>query len=371
MGGRVEEHVLRGEGRSCFLSHHIGDMENYETNRSFREGIEHYCGLFDVSPEVVACDLHPEYLATKYAREREEEGMRVIAVQHHHAHIAACLAENERPDDERVIGVALDGTGWGTDGAIWGGEFLEGSIRVGFVRRAHLRYMPLPGGDAAIRQPWRMAVAQLVRLYGEDRAACLPNPAVRLAGDLGVRQIARMMENRLNTPPTSSAGRLFDIVAALIGLPGTRQVTYEGQAAIELEIAASRCRVPTRSYPARLWTEGECGIIDTDAILTGVVDDVLAARPPPRPPRASIGRWPRSSSGSAWIRAAGDWRLSPAVALSGGVWQNTLLLALAAELLTEQGFAVYRHRRVPPNDGGLCLGQAVLANAVTMDADRV
>ena len=132
--------------RHVFLSHHIGDLENYETLRSFREGVEHYCRLFDVQPELVAYDLHPEYLSTKYARELEESGLPAVGVQHHHAHTASCLADNERPDAERVIGVALDGTGYGTDGAVWGGEFLEGSVAEGFARRAHLEYAPMPGG---------------------------------------------------------------------------------------------------------------------------------------------------------------------------------------------------------------------------------
>ncbi len=215
-------------------------MENYETLRSFREGIEHYCRLFDVQPELVAYDLHPEYLSTKYARELEEAGLPAVGVQHHHAHVASCLADNERPDEERVIGVALDGTGYGTDGAVWGGEFFEGSLQEGFVRRAHLEYAPLPGGSAAIRQPWRMALARLVTLYGEEETLKLPLAVVREAGERNVRLVARLVEHGLNTPPTSSAGRLFDAVAALVGVPGSGRATYEGQAAIELELAAQR-----------------------------------------------------------------------------------------------------------------------------------
>src|SRR5215208_1946480 len=164
-GGELKNTFCVAKDSHVFLSHHIGDLENYETLRSFREGVEHYCRLFDIQPEGVAYDLHPEYLSTKFARELEEAGLRAVGVQHHHAHVASCLADNERPSEERVIGVALDGTGYGTDGAIWGGEFLEGSVKEGFVRRAHLEYVPLPGGAAAIRQPWRMALAQLVALY--------------------------------------------------------------------------------------------------------------------------------------------------------------------------------------------------------------
>src|SRR3712207_611541 len=166
------------------------DLENYETLLSFREGVEHYCRLFDVRPELVAYDLHPEYLSTKYARELEESGLRAVGVQHHHAHVASCLADNGRPCDERVIGVALDGTGYGTDGAVWGGEFFEGSIEGGFARRAHLEYVPLPGGAAAIRQPWRMALACLISGYGEKETSRLPLAVVRKAGEQNVRLIA-------------------------------------------------------------------------------------------------------------------------------------------------------------------------------------
>jgi hydrogenase maturation protein HypF len=359
-GGELKNTFCVAKERYVFLSHHIGDLENYETLSSFREGVEHYCRLFDVQPELVAYDLHPEYLSTKYARELEEAGLPAVGVQHHHAHIASCLADNERPGEERVIGVALDGTGYGTDGAVWGGEFLEGSIREGFVRRAHLEYAPLPGGAAAIREPWRMALAQLIALYGEEETSKLPLAVVRGSGERDVRLIARLVEHRLNTPPTSSAGRLFDAVAALAGVPGTRRATYEGQAAVELELAAEG---PTRrGYPFRLRPEGEGWVVETREIMGGVVEDLLAGR--------EIGeissRFHRTVAemvvaGCEEIREAGG---ASAVALSGGTFQNLLLMEQVLELLAGKGFTVYRHRRVPANDGGLSLGQAVLADAV-------
>ena len=227
-GGELKNTFCVAKDRHAFLSHHIGDLENYETLRSFREGIEHFRGLFDVTPEVVAHDLHPEYLSTKYASELEEADLPAVGVQHHHAHVASCLADNERPSDERVIGVALDGTGYGTDGAVWGGEFFEGSILEGFTRRGHLEYMPLPGGSAAIRQPWRMAVAQLVGLYGLEETLKLLLPVIEQNSERDVRLVARLVERGLNTSLTSSAGRLFDAVAALAGVPGSRRTTYEG-----------------------------------------------------------------------------------------------------------------------------------------------
>jgi hydrogenase maturation protein HypF len=357
-GGELKNTFCVAKDRYVFLSHHVGDLENYETLRSFREGIEHYCRLFDVQPELVAYDLHPEYLSTKYAREQEEAGLPAVGVQHHHAHIASCLADNGRPGGERVIGIALDGTGYGTDGAVWGGEFLEGSIREGFVRRAHLEYAPLPGGVAAIREPWRMAIAQLLALYGEEEILKLPLGVVRRAGERNVRLISRLVERKLNTPSTSSAGRLFDAVAALVGVPGSLRTTYEGQAAIELELAASG--PVSRGYPFRLRPEDEGWLVETRETVAGVVEDLLLGR--------EVGeissRFHRTIAemvvaGCQGIQEAGDVN---SVALSGGTFQNMFLLKQVIVLLEEKGFEVYRHRRVPANDGGLALGQAVLAD---------
>jgi hydrogenase maturation protein HypF len=340
------------------MSHHIGDMENYETLRSFREGVEHYCRLFDVSPELVAYDLHPEYLSTKYARELEETGLPAVGVQHHHAHVASCLADNERPAEERVIGVTLDGTGYGTDGAVWGGEFFEGSLNRGFTRLAHLEYAPLPGGSAAIRQPWRMALAQLISLYGEEDTLKLPLAAVQQAGQRSVMLIARLVERKLNTPPTSSAGRLFDAVAALTGVPGTERTTYEGQAAVELELAADG--LASQGYSFRLRPNDQGWIVETGEIIHGVVEDLLAGRATGE----ISSRFHRTmaevvAAGCEKIRGAGG---TTAVAVSGGTFQNMLLLGQVIKLLEGKGFQVFRHRRVPANDGGLALGQAILAD---------
>ena len=360
-GGELKNTFCVAKERYVFLSHHIGDLENYETLRSFREGIEHYCRLFDVQPELVAYDLHPEYLSTKYALELEESGLPAVGVQHHHAHTASCLADNERPDAERVIGVALDGTGYGTDGAVWGGEFLEGSVAEGFARRAHLEYAPMPGGAAAIRQPWRMALAYLIALHGEEETSKLPLAMVRQTGERNVRLVARLVEHGLNSPPTSSAGRLFDAVAALAGVPGTLRTTYEGQAAIELELAA---RGPVNGgYPFRLRPEGDGWVVETRGIIGGVVDDLLAGREI----REISSRFHRTmaevvAAGCEEIRDAGG---VSSVALSGGTFQNLLLMEQVVELLAGKGFAVYRHRRVPTNDGGISLGQAVLADRGT------
>jgi hydrogenase maturation protein HypF len=333
-------------------------LENYETLSSFREGVEHFCRLFDVRPELVAYDLHPEYLSTKYARDLEEAGLPAVGVQHHHAHVASCLADNGRPGGERVIGVALDGTGYGTDGAVWGGEFFEGSIGEGFARRGHLEYAPLPGGSAAIRQPWRMALAQLIELYGEEDTVKLPLETVHRAGERNARLVARLVERGLNTPPTSSTGRLFDAVAAMVGVPGTQRTTYEGQAAVELELAADG--PASRGYPFRLRSEDEGWIVETREILRGVVEDLLSGRATGK----ISSKFHRTMAdvvvaGCEKIREAGG---TTAVALSGGTFQNMLLLNQVVRFLEEKGFEIYRHRRVPANDGGLALGQAILAD---------
>jgi hydrogenase maturation protein HypF len=366
-GGELKNTFCVAKERHVLLSHHIGDLENYETLRSFREGVEHFCRLFDVQPEVVAYDLHPEYLSTKYARELEEAGLPAVGVQHHHAHVASCLADNGAPGGERVIGVALDGTGYGTDGAVWGGEFFEGSVEEGFARRGHLEYASMPGGSAAIRQPWRMALAQLVALYGEEDALKIPLALVRWVGERNAQLVARLVERKLNTPPTSSAGRLFDAVAAMVGVPGTQRTTYEGQAAVELELAADG---PTdRGYQFRLRQEGEGWIVETGEIIRGVVEDLLVGR-------AKGGVSSRFHRTMAEVVVAGCERIrevggTTAVALSGGTFQNMLLLEQVVGLLEGKGFEVYRHRRAPANDGGLALGQAILADKFFREeADR-
>jgi len=366
-GGELKNTFCVAKEHHVFFSHHIGDLENYETLTSFREGVEHFCRLFDVQPELVAYDLHPEYLSTKYAIELEEMGLPAVGVQHHHAHVASCLADNGRPGGERVIGVALDGTGYGTDGAVWGGEFFEGSMEEGFARRGHLEYAPLPGGSAAIRQPWRMALAQLVTLYGEEEAAKLPLAVVRQGGARNMRLVARLVERGLNTPPTSSAGRLFDAVAALAGVPGTERTTYEGQAAVELELAA--VGPASRGYPFRLRPENEGWIVETREIIRGVVDDLLAGTTPGE----ISSRFHRTMAevvltGCEEVREVGG---TTAVALSGGTFQNMLLLEQVVGFLEERGFEVYRHRRVPANDGGLALGQAILADRAAKRKEKL
>ncbi len=335
----------------AFVSHHIGDLENAETLRSFTEGIEHFKRLFDVTPEVVAHDLHPEYLSTKYAADLDQAGVELVGVQHHHAHIASCLADNRAAGP--VIGVAFDGTGYGTDGTIWGGEFLIADT-AGFERAGHLAPVPMPGGAAAIRQPWRMAAAYL------DAAGCLdaaggPPDVARRNQQVwpGVLAIAR---RGINSPVTSSAGRLFDAVAAILGVRDA--INYEGQAAVELEQLADPAE--RGAYQAGIAAGDPLRIAGRD-LVRAVAEDLTAGTS-----RSVIAA--RFHNGVADLITECCLLLRErhglsTVALSGGVFQNLLLLHATVSRLEARGFGVLVHSRVPCNDGGISLGQAVVAAA--------
>jgi hydrogenase maturation protein HypF len=331
----------------AFVSHHIGDLENYETLQAFEDGVAHFERLFRVTPTAVAHDLHPDYLATRYARERARiDGLPALGVQHHHAHIAACLAEHGWADGP-VIGVALDGTGYGTDGAIWGGEVLVADY-VTFDRLVHLAYVPLPGGDKAVREPWRVALSWLAAAgipWDEDL------PPVRAAGATERAVVRRQIETGLNAPPTSSAGRLFDAVAALAGV--RVRVNYEAQAAIALEALSDPAELGAYPLPmdGDLW--------DARPLVRAVVADVRAGVAP-----SLVGARFHNGLADAVVAACQVARTRSGVAtvaLSGGVWQNVTLLAAALSRLDAAGFQTLIHRQVPANDGGLALGQAAVA----------
>ncbi len=365
VGGQLKNTFALGRGHYAFLSHHLGDLDHYTAYCAFERDVALYEQLFAVRPELLVHDLHPEFASTRYAQRRAQFGesnvpvadarIPLLAVQHHHAHVASCMAEHGLTDP--VIGVAFDGTGFGTDGAIWGGEFLIADCRH-FRRAAHLRYVGLPGGDGAIREPWRMAVAHL-----ED--AQVKNAPLRAhVSQSQLRNVRKMLERRLNTPWTSSAGRLFDAVAALAGV--RERVCYEGQAAMELEWLAAP--VPaTGTYPFDLVLQQEgissepSWVIDTRPLIRAVAQDVSAGIE-----AAVIAR--RFHSSLVEIIAVVCARLRDAtgltiVLLSGGVFLNVLLTTEVCERLSTDGFAVHRHRLVPPNDGGLSLGQLAVAAA--------
>jgi hydrogenase maturation protein HypF len=377
-GAELKNTFCLAKGDRAFISQHIGDLENFETLRSFTEGIEHFRRLFDITPEVVAHDLHPEYLSTKYAVELT--GVELTAVQHHHAHIASCLADNGERGP--VIGVAFDGTGYGSDGTIWGGEFLIAGL-AGYERAGHLAGVPMPGGAAAIRQPWRMAAAYLDAAYP---AGAPGGMAVAQRNERRWDNVISMGRRGLNSPVTSSAGRLFDAAAAILGVRDL--ISYEGQAAIELEQLADPAE--SGSYQARIeqgtpgqgtpgqgtpgqgtpgqGTPGHAGtgqdpplrVAGAD-LIRAVTDDLAAGTD-----ISVISA--RFHNGVAAMIEAGCLLLRErhglaTVALSGGVFQNLLLLHRTVSRLEGSGFRVLVHSRVPCNDGGISFGQAVVAAA--------
>jgi hydrogenase maturation protein HypF len=347
-GAELKSTFCLAKESRAFVSHHIGDLENAETLLSFTSGIEHYRRLFDIDPQVVVHDLHPDYLSTKYAADLA--GVELLGVQHHHAHIAACLADNGA--DGPVIGVAFDGTGYGPDGTIWGGEFLIASLS-GFSRAGFLEPVPMPGGAAAIRQPWRMAAVYLAAAFPDGTD---DNLAVRRRNEQNWAAIGSMATRGINAPLTSSAGRLFDAAAALIGVRDT--IHYEGQAAIELEQLADPAE--HSGYPAAVMAGDPLRVRGHDLIRAAAED--LAAGTARAVVAARFHHGVAATIVAACLALRDRHGLS-AVALSGGVFQNVLLTSAVVAGLRQAGFEVLTHSRVPCNDGGISLGQAVVAGA--------
>ncbi|HTZ95740.1 MAG TPA: carbamoyltransferase HypF [Terriglobales bacterium] len=350
VGGELKNTICLTKGKNAFLSQHVGDLENVESYGFFREAIDHLEKILEIRPEILAYDLHPDYFSTKWVL--QQNGVKLCGVQHHHAHIASCMAENHL--DGRVIGFSLDGTGYGTDGNIWGGEVLIADYAA-FERAAHLEYAPMPGGAVAIHEPWRMALSYLFHHFGED----FRNADIPFVQQLDLQKselLIRMSEHRLNSPLTSSCGRLFDAVAALIGI--RQRVNYEAQAAIELEMAIS----PTASgegYPLDLIPDGNHWIIGTRPLFQSLVSDLER--------RTSIGAISRRFHDglvNVFIRLATMLRNQTSlnrVCLSGGTFNNVYLSEQVESRLVEAGFEVFTHHEVPAGDGGLSLGQAVIA----------
>ncbi len=372
----------------AFLSQHIGDMENMETLEHFDSTLSLYKRLFRVEPEIVAHDLHPDYLATKYAKELGELGLRLVPVQHHHAHIAGCLVDNGV--DTPVIGVAFDGTGMGADGNIWGGEFLVADYH-DFRRAGHLEYLPLPGGAAAIKRPYRTAIGYVLTLLGEDAlnaviatlnevkgkqsqlaSTCSPNEffdrRVGQVTEVEVEVIKRQIERKINSPLCSSMGRLFDAISALLGI--RQEIDYEGQAAVELEMAAHSSAVAREldeaishvqeSYPYRIVEDGGIRIVHLRDLLSAIIEDSHRGIPKGIISLKFHDTVAQMINEMCYLIA--DEAGITQVALSGGVFQNRLLLRKAVNLLESSGFQVLTHRQVPCNDGGISLGQAVIAS---------
>ena len=352
-GAELKNTVCLTREDRAFVSQHIGDLENTAALDFFERTVAHMQRILNVRPEIVACDLHPDYLSTRYA---EALDLRQIAVQHHHAHIVSCLAENQA--DGAVIGLAFDGTGYGPDGTVWGGEVLVADA-ARFSRVAHLETLPMPGSAAAIRQPWRMAASCLHHVFGDDFSR-LDLPFLKQTDARRLHIITQMASAGLNSPPTSSLGRLFDAVAALCGVRST--VSFEGQAAMELEMAAAGRDCGIYDFA---WGSGADRPIFVAPIISGVVDDLQSRRPLPE-----ISRRFHDTLVALFTRLCADLRAEhnlDRVALSGGVFQNAILLTGMIHSLEKEGFEVLSHRLVPTNDGGIALGQAVAAAAIAGD----
>jgi len=384
-GGELKNTFCLTRDRYAFVSHHIGDLENLETLNSFREGVEHFKRLFSIDPKAVVYDLHPDYLSTQYALSISE--LPKVGVQHHHAHIVSTMVENGISGD--VIGVALDGTGFGTDGTVWGGEFLKVNFR-DFTRMAHLKTVPMPGGTMAIKEPWRMAMVYLSDVFGEEVKGLKIDLIKRINFEKW-ELLRHTVQKKINAPQTSSMGRFFDAISSILSVRD--KVHYEGQAAIELEMianpdqsealrpqggASGRCRYDYRvGFPPRLQDGAssrlareiypfhiEKGrspmVIDPAGIVRGVVADLVGGTG-----RSKISTRFHQTIARLIIDACEAIRMVSGlnrVALSGGVFQNMILLTWVTKGLRRSGFEVYTHQLVPTNDGCISLGQAVIGH---------
>jgi hydrogenase maturation protein HypF len=346
VGAELKNTVSVAKGHNVIASHHIGDLEHLAAYRSFLQAVDHLCHLTGVAPEVVAHDLHPEYLSTKFALDGD---LPTFPVQHHHAHIASCLVEHGR--EAPVLGVAFDGLGMGTDGTVWGGEFLVADLD-SFERVGHLRTVPLPGGNMAIREPWRMALSWAHAAVGREAAERYGRGA-----DERWPAVLAMVE-RADTILTSSAGRLFDAVAALCGL--RERVTYEAQAAIQLEAACAAVPVGDGlGWDVDLVPAGGLTVVDPSPLVARVVAERERGTPV-----AHVAAGFHDGLGRAVADTAVDLARSAGldtVALSGGVFQNVRLTEVVTARVVAAGLSALVHEHLPPNDGGVSVGQAAIA----------
>jgi hydrogenase maturation protein HypF len=351
VGAELKNTFCLSKGTYAFISHHIGDLKNFETYQAFLDGVDHYSKVFKIKPQRIACDMHPEYLSTKFANEYAAQyQIPLTPVQHHHAHLASCLADNHYDQDAPVIGMIFDGTGYGTDGKIWGGEVLVGNYK-NYDRAFHLEEMPLPGGDQAVLHPYRIGIAYLIKsgLSLNDRLAPVhnTNPAEL---DILVKQV----ENQINTPLNTSMGRLFDAAASLMGL--RRSINYEAQAAIELEQIIE----PNIDQAYHFCLNADT--IQIKGLLEELISDIFEGIPV-----GVISAKFHNSVVRLVVKIATQIRSQEGidqVALSGGVWQNLYLLNHAIQALRGEGFSVLFHQQVPANDGGISLGQAAILKKI-------
>jgi len=353
VGGHLKNTFCFLKGNHAIISHHIGDLENLDALSSLEEGIEHYRKIFYCEPQIIACDMHPNYASTSLAEEyARKNSLPLIPIQHHHAHIASLLAEKHI--NEKVIGVAFDGSGLGNDKRIWGGEFLVANQKE-FERVAHLRYVRLPGGEAAIKEPWRMALSYLYEIYGDEYEKLAWKILFHQVKFEKMSVVQNLIKKGINSPLTSSAGRLFDAVSSILGIRG--KINYEGQAAIELEMLARDKK--EKFYPFEVIEKEKKFIVDTLPLVSALIEELIKGEDLQL--IATRFHWTVSQIILRVCQLIRDYQGLNQVALSGGVFQNSLILKQVVYLLTSSGFKVFLHSILPPNDGGICLGQAVVA----------
>lgn len=349
VGGELKNTIALNRDNTVFLSQHIGDLDNPSAYNFFEHAVNHIQKLLEIIPTHIACDMHPEYLSSKWAR---EQNLPVIEVQHHHAHLVAVLAENN--ETEPAIGIILDGTGYGPDHTIWGGELLIGNAD-SYERYAYLDPVPMPGGTAAIKQPWRMALSYLHKVYDGNVPSDLP--FITAIPDNDRQLINDMLTKQINSPLTSSCGRLFDAVSALLGIK--QEINYDAQAAIELEMQAAASE---KSFSEFDLPETVKGALNTDYIISQIINRITDNEPV-----EDIALWFHHALVEIFISAAKSARTDTGinkVALSGGVYMNRLFFSYMLKRLTEESFTVLLHKELPANDGGLALGQLLIADAV-------
>jgi hydrogenase maturation protein HypF len=339
-------------GDEIFVSHYIGETDNIETIKAFERGIEHFTNFFDILPDIAVVDLHPEYQATKFGKKWAfDYNKPLIEVQHHHAHIASCLVDNRL--DEKVIGVAWDGTGYGEDGKIWGGEFLIADLE-GYERKAHLQYIPLPGGDITVKEPWRMGAVYLYDIFGNGFSS-LGIDFVKTLDNKKWSFIRTMIDKRVNSPLTSSIGRLFDAVSSILGIRSS--INYQGQAAIELEMIAKEDE--QKFYQFDIIRSINTYIIDPKKVIESIVEDIKKGTANGYiSMKFHIGLAEMIVDVSNLLREETNINK---VCLSGGVFQNMILREEATKRLKKERFEVYNHKKLPPNDGGVSAGQVAIA----------
>ncbi|MFC1556490.1 carbamoyltransferase HypF [candidate division KSB1 bacterium] len=368
-GADLKNTFCLSDSRRVFLSQHIGDVSDAGTFNNYKTAVNRMSGLLGIKPEIIACDMHPDYITTRYAHEWHKScpaalnaGSSVIAVQHHHAHIASCMAEHQI--DDEVIGIALDGNGFGCDGAVWGGEVMCARLN-DFERAAHFDYVPLPGGDRAVKEPWRMALSYLYMTYG-DKAGSLKIGMYKRIEHEKLDLVLKAIKSGLPMPYTSSCGRLFDAVAALLCIRHT--ISYEGQAAIELESCIpAKWTFADRNdmrYSYRISEQSESSIIELNYMIEEIVLDISGGT------RREMVSYKFHNTLIGIFRDICEKlrkeRGLSKVILSGGCFQNMYLLMNLTSLLKERGFTVFTHTQVPSNDGGIALGQAVVAGTISI-----